>query len=355
MNRYAELIVLYLDGQATPDEQQELFEALSRDPELQRQFQQTLQISRAIEAERLTTAAPPEVKDAVFAAVGIVPTESLLRRALPFVGMFGSIAAIAIGLALWNSEPAPPAPPRASVSSPAAPSVTAASVHYSRTPTQAAPVMHSHAQRPEPRSDEIPTTPAAVDDDDSFFAYRTTAVTTASPVLRTAHSRIGMISAPTVWSAPSSPEAPLSAVVSYRGSLLASSGAAATAQNFSIAAFYRFDQNNRLGIEFRRAPYTLNIAQPRTTLTTVTLSSLAVAYMFSEPDVRILGGIPFVQPAIGITELGPLATLSAGVSFPVTNDFRFNVGLDGSALVYSSQVASSLSVTIGFSAGLPIR
>jgi hypothetical protein len=164
-----------------------------------------------------------------------------------------------------------------------------------------------------------------------------------------------MISAPTLWSAPSSPEAPLSAVVSYRGSLLASSGAAATAQNFSIAAFYRFDENNRLGIEFRRAPYTLNIAQPRTTLTTVTLSSLAVAYMFSEPDVRILGGIPIVQPAIGITELGPLATLSAGVSFPVTNDFRFNVGLDGSALVYSSQVASSLSVTIGFSAGLPIR
>lgn len=361
MSRYSELIFLYLDGEATPEEQQELFEALSQDPALQREFHQALDLYRAIEAERLTTAAPSEVKQAVYAAIGLTPATPLARRLLPYWGIVGGIALMSIGLFLWRGHQTP---------SPMAATVTAAAPIEVRVPASVTarprpellpavqPIAASASVDQQDQTSSAASAPAstlAFDDGSHFVLDRsTTPIGPASPLLRQARWRVGMVNLPKQWSN-TTHEAALAAYVSYRGSLLATSGPAASPQNFSIAALYRFDEHHRLGIEFRRAPYTLNLAQPSGTLSTVMLSSLAVAYMFSEPDVRVLGGIPFVQPGVGVTELGPLATLSAGLSFPVSTDFRFNVGLDGSALVYSSQVSSSLSVALGISLGLPIR
>lgn len=360
MSKYSELIYLYLDGEATTEEQQELFEALSRNEELQREFQQALQMYRAIEADRLVTASPPDLKNAIYAAIGITPVQPLARRLALYVGTSVAAVGFVIGLVFWfRTTPSPDLPPISRVAPQLSNrSVTAAGL--SRRQALVHPVVadvSSIAMPPDtPPNAMSPATESFVTDDEMPFTLDrpTAAVTWADPFLRTTYWRVGMISAPVSQQLVST-VTPITTQFAYRGSLSAASGPAASPQNFSIAAFYRFDDNNRLGLEFRRAPYTLNIAQPTGTFSTVLLSSLAVSYMFTEPDVRLLGGMPFVQPSVGLSSMGPLATLSAGLSFPVSSAFNFNVGFDGSALVYSSQVASTLSVTIGFSLGVPIR
>lgn len=360
MSKYSELIYLYLDGEATPEEQQELFEALSQSEELQREFQQALQMYRAIEAERLVTVAPPELKSMIYAAIGIKPVQPLAHRLALYVGTSAAAVGLVIGLTLWfRPTPSPDLPPISRVAPQGGNrSIVAAGLSQRQAPIHPVTAGVSSIPTPPdtPPNAMSPVAESFVTDNEMPFTLErpTATVTSAEPFLRTAYWRIGMISAP-ARQTPVSTIPPITTHFTYRGSLLATSGPAASTQNFSIAAFYRFDDNNRLGLEFRRAPYTLNIAQPTGTFSTVLLSSLAVSYMFTEPDVRLLGGMPFVQPSVGLSSMGPLATLSAGLSFPISSAFNFNVGFDGSALVYSSQVASTLSVTIGFSLGVPIR
>ncbi len=358
MNRHSELIFLYLDGQTTPSQQQELFEAMSQNPDLQREFHQALELYRAIEAERLTTVAPPEIKQAVYAAVGLTPAPSLVRRLIPYVSLVGGIATIAIGLTLWRGTDSPPAAPVVTPARPVEVRSLAAAPSHRLLPV---PTIPAAADLQQPTSsistgvEQSPEAPPIVfGRDEEFTLDRYTPITAASPMQRNARWRIGMVHLP-VFSTSTGNSALLTTHLSYRGSLLAASGPAATPQNFSITALYRLDENNRIGLEFRRAPYTLNIAQPSGTLTTVTASSLALTYSFTEPEVRILGGMPFVQPSIGYTQYGPLASFTAGLSFPITNDLRFTAGLDASALLHSAQVASTLSVAIGVNVGLPIR
>jgi hypothetical protein len=359
MSRYSELIFLYLDGEATPEEQRELFEALGRDEELQHEFQQALQLHRAIDAERLTTKAPDEVKQAVYAAIGLVPTEPLWRRVVPY--STAAVAAVAVGVYLWLSSASAPKPSPETVAAtdrrPIAASVVATPPHNPERSERLAVTAATPATEPA-LTNEAATTheslPPTFDADEFIVERFGPRVSTASPLVRSATWRLGMVSVPIARAVAS--ELPLlSAQFSYRGSLLAASGPAASPQNFSAVVLYRFDENHRLGVEFRRAPYTLNIAQPTGTLTTTLLSSVAVAYSFREPDVRILGGMPFVQPTVGISQLGPVATLAAGLSFPISNGFQLDVGLDGSALLYSGQVASNLGVLLGVNVGLPIR
>ncbi|MCX7929610.1 MAG: hypothetical protein N2663_02680 [Chlorobi bacterium] len=360
MSKQSELIFLYLDGEATPDEQQELFEALSRSEDLQREFQQALQLYRAMDSERLaTTSAPEEVKGAVFAAIGLTPVPSVARRAIPFAS--ACIAALGIGVYIWLSATRAPLQPLSRITSATPIDVTApAAMVAQHRPPVAVPVATpsgtsvtpstSAASPIEPAYEQPPT----LNEDEFVFERPTTPVIAALPLVRTAAWHIGMVSVP-ITHITRSQQPPFSAQFSYRGSLLATSGPASSPQNFSIAALYSFDDNHRVGLEFRRAPYTLNIAGPRSTLTTAILSSVAVAYSFRQPDVRILGSMPFVQPTVGLSQLGPVVTMSAGLSFPISNSLQLDVGFDGSALVYSGQVASNLGVLLGINVGLPIR
>ncbi|MCS7000709.1 MAG: hypothetical protein RML15_08785 [Bacteroidota bacterium] len=366
MNNYSELIYLYLDGEATPEEQQALFAALSQDEQLQQEFFEAVQLYRAIEVERVVTTAPPEIKAAVFSAVGISPVSpisSLLRRVAQIASATAAVVAGTVGMYVWlnQKETAPlPAPP----SLHPAPS-------YLAEPTTSSPSIQQLRKNDVARSLAVPggtVLPSSQEEspsstwmeekpplnDEEFTLERHPLLSSASPLVRLVSGRIGMVHVP-IHSATAIDAPRISTQFAYRGSLLAASGPAASPQNFSITALYRFDENHRIGLEFRRAPYTLNIAQPSGTFSTVLLSSVAVAYSFTEPDVRILGGMPFVQPTVGISSMGPLATLSAGLTFPVTSAFSFSAGLDGSALVYSSQVASTLSVTLGVNIGLPLR
>lgn len=58
-------------------------------------------MQRALDTERARAAAPAEVKEAVYAALGIsVPNKSLVRRLLPYASTSATIAGIAIGIAL---------------------------------------------------------------------------------------------------------------------------------------------------------------------------------------------------------------------------------------------------------------
>lgn len=358
MDKLTELIFLYLDGEATPAEQQELFAALSESDELQRQFHQALQMQRALDTERARAAAPAEVKEAVYAALGIsVPNKSLVRRLLPYASTSATIAGIAIGIALLfphrpnqparTIEPAKPIETRVALTRPSLPARSDA------MPTRQSIESFVHA----PRTDAAAAMEQSAEADDLppfTFERKPHPVSAAEPLaFRFASTRMGMVFGP-MLTARSTEAAPWIAQLSYRSSMLAGT-APSSLENFSLVAFYRFDDNNRLGIEFRRAPYTLNIAQPQSTLTTATLSSVAIAYSFTEPDLRILGGVPFVQPSVGLSRLGPVVAISAGLHFPVTREFNLSVGFDGSALVYSSQVASTLSVLLGINVGLPIR
>jgi len=358
MDRLTELIFLYLDGEATPAQQQELFAALSESDELQRQFHQAIQMQRAFDVERARAAAPADVKEAVYAALGIsVPTTSLLRRLLPYAGTSAALGGIAIGIALLLSQPsdqpaqtieqAKPIEARVALNPP--------SLHAR---SQALPSRHSADDFTSPRTMDATTAQEQTTEADDLppftFERRAHLISAAEPLaVRLTSGRMGMIFGP-MSAARNRETAPWIAQVTYRGSTLAGT-APSSLQNFSIAAFYRFDENNRLGIEFRRAPYTLNIAQPQSTLTTATLSSLAIAYSFTESDIRIFGGMPFVQPSVGLSGLGPVAAVSAGLHFPVAREFNVSIGFDGSALVYSGQIASTLSVLLGFNVGIPIR
>jgi len=359
MDRLTELIFLYLDGEASPDEQQELFTALSENDELQQRFHQALQMQRAFDAERARAVAPPEVKDAVYAALGIViPSTSWMRRLIPTASISAAIGGIAIAIALLvpsrTIEPpstikeAAPLNVQSTLPSLATkvrPALIAAQQTPMGTPSNFTVDNEGGTTDEIPQSEDVPT---------FTFTRKTHPLFEAEPFhRRIPTSRVGMIYGPMV-TAPIAESAVWSAQVAYRGSLLANS-APSSLQNFSVVAFYRLDENNRLGIEFRRAPYTLNIAQPNATITSASLSSIALAYSFHEPSIRIVGGMPFVQPSIGLTELGPVAAITAGLHFPVTRAFNLSVGFDGSALVYSNQVASALNLMVGINVGLPIR
>lgn len=358
MDRHTELIFLYLDGEATPAEQQELFAALSGSDALQRQFQQALHMQRVLDAEHARATAPAEVKEAVYAALGIsVPSTSLVRHMLPYAGTSAAIGGIAIGIALLLSQP--PSPPTRTIE-PAKPieAPIASTLPSPRDRLQALPAPQSTEHLiPAPSVDDAIAMEQTTTTDDLppfTFERKTRPVSTAAPLaLRFASTRLGMIFGP-MSVVPATAAAPWIAQLSYRGSMLAGT-APNTPENFSIAAFYRFDKNHWLGIEFRRAPYTLNIAQPQSTLTTTTLSSVAIAYSFTEPEIHVFGGMPFVQPSMGLSELGPVAAISAGLHFPVTREFHVSVGFDGSAMVYSRQVATTLSLLLGINVGLPIR
>lgn len=358
MSRYSELIYLYLDGEATPEEQQELFEALSRDEELQREFRQAIELYRAIDYERAATTVPAEIKDAVYAAIGITPTLSPVRQWLQRVGAVAGLGGMAVAVYLWLSTPASSPvkqPPRASAVAPAA--VTTVQPQLPSPPAVAPP---RPVQPPTLQPLEAPTaTPEAestLSDDEpvQFSRQRTVPIGAVDPFQRSMGFRPSMVVVPIAHRA-SSELAPFNVQATYRGSLLTASGANATLQNFSVVGLYRFDEHHHLGIELRRAPYTINIAQPSRALSTVVLTSVGAVYMFTEPKVRLLGGMPYFQTALGLTQLGPLASLGAGMSFPISNGFHLNVGFDGSALLYSSQVTANLGVAVGFTAALPIR
>ncbi len=359
MDRLTELIFLYLDGEASPEEQQELFTALSENDELQQRFHQALQMQRAFDAERLRAAAPPEVKDAVYAALGLaIPSTSWVRRLLPTASISASIGGIAIAIALLipsqTIEPpstikqATPLNVQSTLPSRATkvrPATIAAQQILMNTSSTLTGDNEGEATDEILLSEDVPT---------FTFARKTHPLFGAEPFhRRIATSRVGMING-TMVTAPIAETAVWSAQIAYRGSLLANSGPSSL-QNFSVVAFYQLDENNRIGIEFRRAPYTLNIAQPYATITSASLSSIALAYSFLEPSIRIVGGMPFVQPSIGFTELGPVAAITAGLHFPVTRAFNLSVGFDGSALVYSNHVASALNLMVGINVGLPIR
>lgn len=169
-----------------------------------------------------------------------------------------------------------------------------------------------------PRTDAAAAMEQSAEADDLppfTFERKPHPVSAAEPLaFRFASTRMGMVFGP-MLTARSTEAAPWIAQLSYRSSMLAGT-APSSLENFSLVAFYRFDDNNRLGIEFRRAPYTLNIAQPQSTLTTATLSSVAIAYSFTEPDLRFLGRCAICATERGTQQAGASQRNFCGAALP---------------------------------------
>ncbi len=124
--------------------------------------------------------------------------------------------------------------------------------------------------------------------------------------------------------------------------------------SFSVGGFISsgLARNLSLGFEFGREPYSQIFLDNSNYSQKPEILWLGVGARYDLHEFNLFGSNPFAQIIAGGSELGPIVRTIVGASKIYSGGIGFNIGIEGSSMIYKNQNKYYHSDKIGFTGGL---